>query len=130
MGRIAQPDSVIAARGTGRPDRARVNLVPPLTGEVNRPDGMTPEVSSLFDEQVAIMSRRGQQVIGLERVIAQYCSIWIDVESRGARATAADRNTLLQWHRQFLNTPVAQVVSAKRLDQDNPFRKHARRPKQ
>lgn len=125
------PPKVVEMRGTTNTARARDYVVEQLSGEVTRPGFLKGKSRKKFDELVGKFMKRGQQVVGLEDMIAVYANElaqYDDDARKGIRWTAAQINALKGLAVQFYETAAAQVQSSARGRDDNPFTSRGKPP--
>lgn len=124
------PPNVVNLRGTARSDRQRAPVLIPVQGEPNRPKYLNAKQRRKFDELVDKFQRRGQQVVGLEDMMAVYaCELvrWEQDIKRGVPWTASEKNALRGLAIQFYDTAATQIAPGG-SPSSNPFAGNGKRP--
>ena len=127
-----QPADVVQMRGTARNSRARDQVVESIFGEPVRPTWLTGLARKIWAKKVEIYKERGQNVVGCEDALAQYCRLEaeiIDFYKRKLTPPVAMINAHRVYAGEFFDTPASQHQAVgKKGGKDNPFNRNGRKP--
>lgn len=127
----ALPQEIKLAKGTARPSRVSVPVVPVLEGEPIRPAWLKGRARTIWDQKVAIYAARQQMVRGCEGPLAQYCALEAELVKRWAKGIDIPM-AMVNGHRlyanEFYDTSASQQQGAKKPEEANPFDQHGRSP--
>lgn len=128
-------DFVKRQRGTLKPSKSRAAVVPPIEGEPEKPDWLTPKAAAIWKKKVAVYQARKQAVRGMEAALAQYCELEAYlVDGWSSENADLDVKALAlyrQYARDFYDVPAAQLGaqgSGAGAKASNPFARPTRRP--
>lgn len=112
---------------TERKDRVIEEAVIPLHGEVERPKWLKGKARKVFEEKLEIYKKRGQSIVGLERMLAHYCQLevlLIELWKTPTGPTPAAQAEYRRWCSDFFDSPASQLIRPGNKDPDNSFDKH------
>lgn len=116
-------------KGTDRPDRQSVPAFKELDGEPVRPKWLKGPAKKIWHEKIARYKERGQNVVGFEGALAQYCALEAEIAKlfmKGMTPATSMINTHRIYAGDFFDTPASQVSKLKLKKSDNPWSKHVR----
>ena len=117
------------ATGTDQPCRRKESAVIPLHGEIQRPKWLTGAARKIWERKIDIYKRRGQNTVGLEDALAQYCALEAHLIQEWKAPAGPKMNEINAYRifaNEFFDTPASQLTRPKGTKLDNPFGKHVR----
>lgn len=127
-GRKPTPLKVVEGRGTVKKTRPRKQAVPDINGEPIKPEWLMGRAIIIWDVKVATYKARGQNVVGCEGALAQYCQLEAKLEQLwGAHETPT--TAMINAHRvyanEFFDTSASKHVSTGKT-KENRFKRNGK----
>ena len=118
------------ATGTDQPCRRTGVVVKSLPGIPERPKWLKGEARKIWDKKIEIYRKRGQDVVGLEARLADYCALEArlieDYWKKNLLPPAAYLTQVRVFGNEFFDTSASQLVRPKGNKPDNKFLNHVR----
>lgn len=111
-----KPPDLKVISGTDEPSRRREPLVTALPGEAVKPKWLAGRAAKIWADKIATYQARGQNVVGCEAALAQYCSLEAAIIDQYRKKTVppvAQITAFRMLAAEFFDTPASQLGSPK-----------------
>ena len=125
----SKPPALHIANGTDQPCRRKEAAVVPLHGETQRPKWLKGTARKIWDRKIKIYEKRGQNLVGMEDSLAQYCALEAHIIELWKSPAGPQMAVVAQYRifaDTFFDTPASQLVRPSNKPPDNRFLKHVR----
>lgn len=120
---------VVEGRGTAKKTRARRQAVRDIDGAPVMPEWLMGRARQIWKQKVAVYSARGQNVVGCEATLAQYCQLEAKLEQLWGVGTPP--TAMITAHRvyanEFFDTPASKHVSGPGKKSENRFKRNGKK---